>query len=158
MLHYSNWLIGVKNRASLRNASKTPPSPDCNNRGNTVDVQNNNPLPSEKAAAFAVTNHLLGKGKTVQRTQRLKGHRLVKISGPTKKHTYPFLASNPLLPYAPYHLLCTFANDLSSLFGCAKVKFAASFPSAPRVREEGEGVLRYQGDGQRKGSLADWRR
>ncbi|XP_075874152.1 MAPK/MAK/MRK overlapping kinase isoform X3 [Nelusetta ayraudi] len=62
MLHYSNWLIGVKNRASLRNASKTPPSPDCNNRGKTVDVQNNNPLPSKKTAAFAVTNHLLVKG------------------------------------------------------------------------------------------------
>lgn len=70
MLHYSNWLIGVKNRASLRNASKTPPSPDnCNNRGNTVEVHNYKPLPSEKTAAFAVNNHLLEKGKTVQYTQ-----------------------------------------------------------------------------------------
>lgn len=29
----------------------------------------------------------------------------------------------------------------------------ASFSLAPRVRVEGEGVLRYQGDGQQKGSL-----
>lgn len=63
MMHYSNWLIGVKNRASLRNACKTPP--DRNNRGNIVDVQNNNPLPNEKTSELMVTAHLWKKGKNV---------------------------------------------------------------------------------------------
>lgn len=64
-MHYSNWLIGVKNRASLRNACKTPPNNDCNNRGNFVDVQNNNPLPNEKISELMVTAHLWKKGKNV---------------------------------------------------------------------------------------------
>lgn len=42
--------------------------------------------------------------------------------------------------------------------GAPKSSLPRVLPRAPRVREEGEGVLRYQGDGQRKGSLADWRR
>ncbi|XP_068608351.1 MAPK/MAK/MRK overlapping kinase-like [Brachionichthys hirsutus] len=60
-MHYSNWLIGVKNRASLRNARKTPPSSDCNNRG-SVDVWNNNPRPHENTSEFMVTSHLWKKG------------------------------------------------------------------------------------------------
>ncbi|XP_017271424.1 MAPK/MAK/MRK overlapping kinase isoform X1 [Kryptolebias marmoratus] len=56
MMHYSNWLIDVKNRASLRNACKTSPSADWNNRGNAAEMQNNNPQPNEK------TIHLWKKG------------------------------------------------------------------------------------------------
>ncbi|XP_008305093.1 MAPK/MAK/MRK overlapping kinase [Stegastes partitus] len=58
MMHYSNWLIDVKNRASLRNACKTPPNTDWNNRGNVVDLQNNNPQPNEKTSELMVTTHL----------------------------------------------------------------------------------------------------
>ncbi|KAM9354411.1 MAPK/MAK/MRK overlapping kinase [Pholidichthys leucotaenia] len=63
MMHYSNWLIDVKNRASLRNACKTPPnSADWINniyiRGGVVDLQNNN----EKMHEAAVTAHLWKKG------------------------------------------------------------------------------------------------
>ena len=64
-MHYSNWLIGVKNRASLRNACKTPPNTDWNNKGNVVDVQNNNSLPNEKTSEQMVTTHLWKKGKEV---------------------------------------------------------------------------------------------
>lgn len=63
MMHYSNWLIGVKNRACLRNACKTPPHSDCNNRGNTVDVQSNNPIPGKKISELVVTVQLWKKGK-----------------------------------------------------------------------------------------------
>lgn len=63
MMHYSNWLIGVKNRASLRNACKTPPNTDWNNRGNVVDMKNNNPQPNEKTSELTVTTHLWKKGK-----------------------------------------------------------------------------------------------
>lgn len=124
MLHYSNWLIGVKNRASLRNASKTPPSPDCNNRGNTVAVQNNNPLPSEKTAAFAVTNHLLQKGKSVQRPQWWNTASL-KCQGP-QKIIYPFISIPPLYGICTVLMHHKCSNNVSSRFGCAKVKLAAS--------------------------------
>lgn len=63
MMHYSNWLIGVKNRAHLRNGCKTPPNSDCNNRGNTVDVQINHPTPGEKISELVVTVQLWKKGK-----------------------------------------------------------------------------------------------
>lgn len=63
MMHYSNWLVGVKNRACLRNACKTPPNSDCNNRGNTVDVQSNNPIPGKKISELVVTVQLWKKGK-----------------------------------------------------------------------------------------------
>lgn len=56
MMHYSNWLIGVKNRASLRNACKTPPNIESNNRGNVVEVQN-------KTSERTITAHLWKKGK-----------------------------------------------------------------------------------------------
>ncbi|XP_028251683.1 MAPK/MAK/MRK overlapping kinase isoform X1 [Parambassis ranga] len=62
MMHYSNWLIDLKNRASLRNACKTSPYPAWNNRGNVVDMQNNNPQPSEKTTEQMVTTHLWKKG------------------------------------------------------------------------------------------------
>lgn len=54
MMHYSNWLIDVKNRASLRNACKTPPYTDWNNRGIIAG------LPNEKTA---LTAHLWRTGK-----------------------------------------------------------------------------------------------
>lgn len=63
MMHYSNWLIGVKNRASLRNGCKTPPNVDWNNRGNVADVQSNNPLPDEQISELMVAVHLWKKGK-----------------------------------------------------------------------------------------------
>ena len=62
MMHYSNWLIGLKNRASLRNARRTPPNIDW---GNVVDLQNNNPQPNQKIHGVTVTNHLWKKGKEV---------------------------------------------------------------------------------------------
>ncbi|KAG8013296.1 MAPK/MAK/MRK overlapping kinase [Nibea albiflora] len=61
-MHYSNWLIGVKNRASLRNACKTPPNIDWNNRGNFMDVQKNNPPPNAKTSERLVSSHLCKKG------------------------------------------------------------------------------------------------
>lgn len=60
-LHYSNWLIGVKNMASLQNACKPPP----NNRGNVVDAGNNT-LPIGNTPEQVVTpNHLRKEGKQV---------------------------------------------------------------------------------------------
>ncbi|XP_030299097.1 MAPK/MAK/MRK overlapping kinase [Sparus aurata] len=57
-LHYSNWLIGVKNMASLQNACKPPP----NNRGNVVDAGNNT-LPIGNTPEQVVTpNHLRKEG------------------------------------------------------------------------------------------------
>ncbi|XP_013876389.1 MAPK/MAK/MRK overlapping kinase [Austrofundulus limnaeus] len=62
MMHYSNWLIDLKNRACLRNACKTSQSTDWNNRGDAAEMQNNNPRPSEKTA------HLWRKGyKTIKK-------------------------------------------------------------------------------------------
>lgn len=66
MMHYSNWLIGVKNRASLRNACKTPPNTDWNNRGNVTDMHNNIPQPNNgKTSEQTVTTHLWKTGKKV---------------------------------------------------------------------------------------------
>ncbi|XP_005465195.1 MAPK/MAK/MRK overlapping kinase isoform X1 [Oreochromis niloticus] len=62
MMHYSNWLIDVKNRASLRNECKTPPNTDWINRGNIADMQNNNPHLNEKASELTAATHLLKKG------------------------------------------------------------------------------------------------
>lgn len=68
-MHYSNWLIGVKNRASLRNACKTPPNIDWNNMGKVVDVRNNNPLPDENSSErMTVATHIWKKGKRVNYT------------------------------------------------------------------------------------------
>ncbi|XP_076013876.1 MAPK/MAK/MRK overlapping kinase [Genypterus blacodes] len=59
MMHYSNWLIGVKNRASLRNACKSPTDRGRNNRGAVItDVHNNN----DKASELAVGTHLWKQG------------------------------------------------------------------------------------------------
>nr|XP_057946246.1 MAPK/MAK/MRK overlapping kinase-like isoform X3 [Doryrhamphus excisus] len=63
MMHYSNWLIGVKNRANLRNAWKNGANSDWNNTGDVVDVQNrHSPKPGEKTCKLAVTTHLWKKG------------------------------------------------------------------------------------------------
>ncbi|XP_068573925.1 MAPK/MAK/MRK overlapping kinase-like isoform X2 [Cebidichthys violaceus] len=70
MMHYSNWLIGVKNRASLRNACKTPPNMDRNKRVTlNVDMQNNNPQPNAKTSDhLTVMTHLWKKGyKTIKK-------------------------------------------------------------------------------------------
>ncbi|XP_049595517.1 MAPK/MAK/MRK overlapping kinase isoform X2 [Syngnathus scovelli] len=53
MMHYSNWLIGVKNRANLRNASKTAANSDWSNRGKES---------GDKAGELAVTAHLWKRG------------------------------------------------------------------------------------------------
>ncbi|XP_057714965.1 MAPK/MAK/MRK overlapping kinase-like isoform X1 [Corythoichthys intestinalis] len=53
MLHYSNWLIGVKNRANLRNACKTSGNSDWTNRSQE---------PGDKTGELAVTAHLWKKG------------------------------------------------------------------------------------------------
>lgn len=73
MMHYSNWLIGVKNRASLRNACKPLPGTDWGNRGNVVDVQNNNPQSNEKTSELMVTAHLWSKGNDWGELRRCKG-------------------------------------------------------------------------------------
>lgn len=66
-MHYSNWLIGVKNRASLRNAYKTPPKTDWNNKGTVVDVKNNNnPRPNNEKTS----EHLWKKGKDLNEKRR----------------------------------------------------------------------------------------
>ncbi|XP_054651955.1 MAPK/MAK/MRK overlapping kinase-like isoform X2 [Dunckerocampus dactyliophorus] len=63
MMHYSNWLIGVKNRANLRNAWKNGANSDWSNTGGVVDVQNRHtPKPGEKTCKLAVTAHLWKKG------------------------------------------------------------------------------------------------
>ncbi|XP_056282402.1 MAPK/MAK/MRK overlapping kinase-like isoform X1 [Pseudoliparis swirei] len=69
MMHYSNWLIGVKNRASIRNACKTPPNIDRNKRGPlNVDMQNNNPQSNERTLDLTATTHLWKKGyKTIKK-------------------------------------------------------------------------------------------
>ncbi|XP_062413367.1 MAPK/MAK/MRK overlapping kinase-like isoform X2 [Pungitius pungitius] len=69
MMHYSNWLIGVKNRASIRNACKTPPNIDRNKRLTlNVDMRNNNPRPDGKTSDLTVTTHLWKKGyKTIKK-------------------------------------------------------------------------------------------
>ncbi|KAM9708566.1 MAPK/MAK/MRK overlapping kinase isoform 1-T1 [Menidia menidia] len=65
MMHYSNWLIDVKNRASLRNAFKTTPSTDWNNWGNAADMQNSILQSGEKTSDLMVTTHLWKKGYKV---------------------------------------------------------------------------------------------
>ncbi|MED6273458.1 hypothetical protein CHARACLAT_006592 [Characodon lateralis] len=64
MMHYSNWLIDVKNRASLRNACRTTPDPGWINsvRNNGVDTQDNNLQPNENISGLLVTTHLWRKG------------------------------------------------------------------------------------------------
>lgn len=128
MMHYSNWLIDLKNRASLRNACKTSQSTDWNNRGNAAEMQNNNPQPREKTA------HLWRKGKDGSESQ------LCLISGPAANKS-PWLAA------------------VGACFLCFILIFSAEGPGwtdrssvglsfqFPQVRVEGEGVLRYQGDG-----------
>ncbi|KAM6912904.1 MAPK/MAK/MRK overlapping kinase [Xenentodon cancila] len=70
-MHYSNWLIDVKKRASLRNAFRTTPSADWNNRGNATEMRNNNPKekqPREKTSELMVSTHLWNKGyKIIQK-------------------------------------------------------------------------------------------
>ncbi|KAM4624778.1 MAPK/MAK/MRK overlapping kinase isoform 2-T2 [Polymixia lowei] len=63
MMHYSNWLIGVKNRACIRNACKTPEI-EWNSRGNVMEMQNN-PQPSRKTSELALSTHLWKKGYKV---------------------------------------------------------------------------------------------
>lgn len=80
-MHYSNWLIGVKNRASIRNACKTPPYIDRNRRATlNVDFRNNNPRPDGKTSEQTVTTHLWKKGKAVNYAAVKTS--LCQISGP----------------------------------------------------------------------------
>ncbi|KAM4723675.1 MAPK/MAK/MRK overlapping kinase isoform 2-T2 [Anableps anableps] len=64
MMHYSNWLIDVKNRASLRNACRTTPDTDWVNsvRNYGVETHNNNLQLNEKTSEVLVTSHLWRKG------------------------------------------------------------------------------------------------
>ncbi|XP_074515947.1 MAPK/MAK/MRK overlapping kinase isoform X1 [Sebastes fasciatus] len=64
MMHYSNWLIGVKNRASLRNACKTPGNVDYwNKRGNNPQRDDD-----ENTSELDVATHLWKKGyKTIKK-------------------------------------------------------------------------------------------
>ena len=53
MMHYSNWLIGVKNRACIRNACKTP-NIEGDNRGHPVEMQKKNPPTNRKASELTL--------------------------------------------------------------------------------------------------------
>ncbi|CAL8301318.1 unnamed protein product [Boreogadus saida] len=53
MMHYSNWLIGVKNRASIRNACKTP-NIEEDSRGHPVEMQKKNPSTNRKASGLTL--------------------------------------------------------------------------------------------------------
>ncbi|MEQ2187419.1 hypothetical protein GOODEAATRI_004521 [Goodea atripinnis] len=116
MMHYSNWLIDVKNRASLRNACRTTPDTGWINsvRNNGVDTQNNNLQPNENISELLVTTHLWRKGKTA-------------IKGSVRRGS-------------------TLLRQLDILF---------EFPSPLQVRAEGEGVLRYHGNGQLTGRSSE---
>ena len=52
-MHYSNWLIGVKNRASIRNACKTP-NIEEDSRGHPVEMQKKNPSTNRKASELTL--------------------------------------------------------------------------------------------------------
>ncbi|XP_043999395.1 MAPK/MAK/MRK overlapping kinase-like isoform X1 [Gambusia affinis] len=63
MMHYSNWLIDVKNRASLRNACRATPDTDWINSVRNYGVETlNNLQPNEKTSEALVTSHLWRKG------------------------------------------------------------------------------------------------
>ncbi|XP_027856332.1 MAPK/MAK/MRK overlapping kinase isoform X2 [Xiphophorus couchianus] len=63
MMRYSNWLIDVKNRASLRNACRTTPDTDWINSVRNYGVETpNNLQPNEKTSEALVTSHLWRKG------------------------------------------------------------------------------------------------
>ncbi|XP_077476878.1 MAPK/MAK/MRK overlapping kinase [Stigmatopora argus] len=92
MLHYSNWLIGVKNRANLRNACKTSSNSEWRDRSDR-SLQ-----PGDKAGELAVTAHLWKKGykiikkigegsfSVVVKTQSLKDGKLYACK--TMKQTF----------------------------------------------------------------------
>lgn len=68
MMRYSNWLIDVKNRASLRNACRTTPDTDRINSVRNYGVETlNNLQPNEKTSEALVTSHLWRKGKTANK-------------------------------------------------------------------------------------------
>ncbi|XP_015244977.1 PREDICTED: MAPK/MAK/MRK overlapping kinase isoform X1 [Cyprinodon variegatus] len=64
MMHYSNWLIDLKNRASLRNACRTTSDTDWIHSGriHSVESQNINLQPNEKTSEIVITTHLWRKG------------------------------------------------------------------------------------------------
>ncbi|XP_032402732.1 LOW QUALITY PROTEIN: MAPK/MAK/MRK overlapping kinase [Xiphophorus hellerii] len=63
MMRYSNWLIDLKNRASLRNACRTTPDTDWINSVRNCGVETlNNLQPNEKTSEALVTSHLWRKG------------------------------------------------------------------------------------------------
>lgn len=54
-MHYSKWLIDIKNRAALRNACKTPTNSDWNSRGSVEDFPRNNTEPGAKSSELTVS-------------------------------------------------------------------------------------------------------
>lgn len=135
MMHYSNWLIDVKNRASFRNEYKSPPNTDWIKRGNIADMQNNNPHLKEKASELAAAIHLLKKGKTSICSY---------ISGPAANNSARVAL---FIRDRPYFVVSFNSNHVRT-----DVREAARVSSfLLQVKVEGEGVLRYQGDGQLTG-------
>lgn len=133
-MHYSNWLIDVKNRASLRNECKTPPNIDWINRGNVADMRNKNPQLNEKTSELTAAARLLKKGKKLSYVAEYLGLlRLIQLV------CHFFLRGGACCVYFSPNRVGTGVTDSWSL----------QFP--PRVKVEGEGVLRYQGDGQLTG-------
>ncbi|XP_056152366.1 MAPK/MAK/MRK overlapping kinase-like [Lampris incognitus] len=61
MMHYSNWLIGVKNRACMRNAHKTPDI-EWKRGGHSIEMQSNNSQPHRKTSELSLSTHLWKKG------------------------------------------------------------------------------------------------
>lgn len=135
MMHYSNWLIDVKNRASFRNEYKSPPNTDWIKRGNIADMQNNNPHLKEKASELAAAIHLLKKGK-----KSICSY----ISGPAANNSARVAL---FIRDRPYFVVSFNSNHVRT-----DVREAARVSSfLLQVKVEGEGVLRYQGDGQLTG-------
>ncbi|KAF6725071.1 MAPK/MAK/MRK overlapping kinase [Oryzias melastigma] len=61
-MHYSNWLIDIKNKASLRNEYQTSFSANWNHRGDSADMENSSKRPNERTSELVIHNHLWKRG------------------------------------------------------------------------------------------------
>lgn len=63
-MHFSNWLIDIKNKASLRNEYQTSFSANWNHRGDSADMENSSKKkPNERTSELAIPNHLWKRGE-----------------------------------------------------------------------------------------------
>lgn len=153
MMHYSNWLIGVKNRASLRNACKTPPDSDWNNRGDVImDMHNNN----ERTPELTVGTHLWKQGKEAELFHWKQGEDMrcppLEMLSPQTSWPAAHYSARSALQTHDQVCYCVLRRIIGSICGCQTSSRSFQFP--PRVRVQGEGVLRYQGNGQLTGQAS----